>query len=113
MEIILPFSNLGINAGTLKTIGFMLGIGWPCPINDSQQPNVDYWLYPTSGGYKTPSTWADMLISFPTTVIKNHEQENEINIFPNPSATSTTIQFPNPENEPHTLIIYNSSFAHL
>jgi len=32
-----------------------------------------------------------------------------INIFPNPSNTSITIQFSNPKNENHTLTIYNAT----
>lgn len=42
-------------------------------------------------------------------VNENPEQKNEIRIFPNPSNTSTTIQFQNPKNENHTLIIYNAT----
>ncbi len=75
IEFSISFSKLGITPGVIKTLGFMIGCG----------EMGTHWQWPTSGSDTNPNTWANMIISFPTTVIENSEQKNEINIFPNPS----------------------------
>ncbi|MFH1321218.1 MAG: FISUMP domain-containing protein, partial [Bacteroidota bacterium] len=43
-----------------------------------------------------------------STAIIDIDNSYRINIYPNPSSTYTTIQFPNPNNEKNTLTIYNA-----
>ena len=101
VEFAITFSKLGISAGVNKTLGFMTGNG--------EIPNT-FWHWPNIvfNDYIIPNNWADMIIDFPTAVIENSKQKDEIKVFSNPSVKSTIIQFSNPENEKHTLTIYNT-----
>ncbi|MBI4647452.1 MAG: T9SS type A sorting domain-containing protein [Bacteroidia bacterium] len=68
-------------------------------------PCIVYTNYPASFNLSTGNTYTYTYI---TNVDENPDLKNEINVFPNPSNSITTIQFSNPESENHTLIIYNA-----
>ncbi|PKP44343.1 MAG: hypothetical protein CVT95_11150, partial [Bacteroidetes bacterium HGW-Bacteroidetes-12] len=51
----------------------------------------------------------DIMKNNSTTIERIENAPLSLRIYPNPTSTSTTIQFPNPENEKHTLTIYNTT----
>ena len=68
---------------------------------------VVYPDFPTSFNLTTGNTYT-YTYTYASPVNENAEQKNEINVFPNPLNNIVNIQFPNPENKKHTLIIYNA-----
>ncbi|MBI4649077.1 MAG: T9SS type A sorting domain-containing protein [Bacteroidia bacterium] len=95
------FTKFGIPINTQYTMGLFIHT-W----DDAVGSDFDNW--PSGDIYFQPNIWADIIISVTTAVTENHNPKNEIKVFPNPSNNFTTLQFSNPENKNHILIIYNA-----
>jgi hypothetical protein len=70
---------------------------------------TDYHYYPAGAAIGDPSTWASGILHVSSSVIEIPENNSEISVFPNPSASFINISFPNPGNEIFKLTIYNST----
>ena len=101
-EYEISLSKLGITSNTSTTLGVLFSF-WDWSVDNSEIT----W---PSGGFANcgnPESWANMNISFTSEVSENHDQKNEISIFPNPTNSSAIISFSNPKNENHSLLIRN------
>ena len=95
------FTKFNIPAGTDFTMGLFIHT-W----DDAIGSDTDNW--PSGDIYFEPDIWADLIISSVTTNSSEYSRQiSEINVYPNPSYNNITLQFFNPKNEIHTLIIYN------
>jgi hypothetical protein len=67
--------------------------------------SVVYTDYPTSFDLNNGNIYS---YSYSNSINDKTEQENKIQIIPNPSSSSTTIRFQNPRKESYSLSVYNT-----